>query len=824
MSPSPAKETTKISSQYSISPRRSGEILSKSLMDINDYLAEFRQDWENQIQDIRRRNDEFLAALGNPAPESGLSRNIPHLKKDDRLEDDTKSLIGTFEKLYDKVFLEDTRIPLYSYSDLSYSSLVLQLSSALEIELEHSAYQLTREIYGVKMPDYFNRDSKETIRIQFNTAMVDFSRKSCDCILNRLYPILYKNKQHNLIKQHLPNVDEILAFLNGQSLFKRLRNGAAHTEVITKEEFLKFYLQYTRFFNDNISILLAIKTHYGTIAGKHSYGSGDLHAEKILKRGIIFTDTRKLAIKYFGDDSRKDQIADCIQKHYISPIAQFGIDYKLLDLSFCMSGQFQNNPSWKDCLSNLDSFCMEHGINESVPCGLFIIGGQDVIPMPQIQNPSAHRFSGLSPNDSMEQDLESDMLYAYDRDAIQFHSSGLIKLKALLSQRPRFFVGRLPLENGRLVSSLENDLLSYFHRSVKAYSPVEDAGYGSCGLKITAPVFTACERSSVVAESVSAGLPLKTLNHLPGLTKHDIINSPSYQISPCPDSGLQYCLQQQRDADMLIFILHGTPNPRYSQYYGESSDAAEKPIAFIPDIFEKGKALIVAGICCWGARFIGYSRKESPLLTAIYNNTLLFTGACRSAFGGFDDFFQRDRRAHCAEMLLQYYLRYLLQGHDAGKALAAAKTVYFSHYAQEDGYDNAATTILEFNLFGDPLLHIRPLLPVETAPALTLVTDCDEIIETSQIYNRCSTASSVLDEVRELVDNNFKKIRHEITEHLYKYYRIDPYSLYTGHKYITRSGKKGFILRYRTTDEILISDTIVHTDEQGSILSIARSY
>lgn len=832
-------------------------------MDINDYLANMRRDLDSRLQNLRKDNDELLASIINgktvtdesPAPQETLPSlmNIPGIEY---MEDAAKTCIGTFEKLYEKVFEEDTKMPMqgYGFADLGYSSLIIQLSKALEIELQCSLYQLLRGIYGVPMPDYYNKNyncnDKYKFTYKFDSREVDFWKSECFCILNRLPAILKETNpdKMRLIEHYIDNIDDFIKFLDKTDkktisiniitndknndpdyIFKRTRNGAAHTQIITKEIFLDFYSGYYKFLNDNLKSLLEIKYDYkddnkSANTTRQSLSYGYQAATRSCKRGVIFTDTKKLSIKYFGDGKESCNIAERIRENYIIPCSEAGIEYKLLDMSGYVAPQ-AGSPSWFDCLSVLDAYCTDNGISNDEPYGLFIIGGNDVIPMPSVHNPN----SDPSETESPEKDLDADLLYAYSLSHIKFNSTGYLDVVSLLSNKPRFFVGRLPLEDGYLATRIESDLICYFKRAVNAHS--SDGNSAAGGIKIQNPVFTTCQRATHVAHDVAGRFPLGRLEDISGFTSHDIITSPNYSIpqnyptTQNMDADSKYCMQKQLDADMLIFILHGSNGPGNARYAGEASGGSVYPTAFIPDILAHGNALIVAGICCWGARFIGYSREDSALLTAIYHNTLLFTGSCRTAFGGFDENYSIYGRVHVAEMFLKYYLRYLMQGHDAGQAVAAAKAAYFNDYVNADGPNNAATTVLEFNLFGDPLLNVRQVIAQNAAPlSYTSSADCDEIVSTYPIYVRKSSSGSLLDEVRNLVDNNFKYIHDEISEHLYKYYNVNPRSLYSGHGYRTKYGKSGYILRYRTTDERLTSDTIVDTDINGRILNVAMSY
>ena len=328
----------------------------------------------------------------------------------------------------------------------------------------------------------------------------------------------------------------------------------------------------------------------------------------------------------------------------------------------------------------------------------------------------------------------------------------------------------------------------------------------------------------MVAGAITNMLPLVRLEEIPGYIYNGMIVSPDFaETEYTPQTS--YCRGIQSRADMLLFVLHGHWNASLPYYMGESNNQ-QYPRAISPELMRTCNAQVIAGIACWGARFIGYSREESALLSAIYNQTLLFFGSSRSAVGGFDSGIAKNNRTHYAETMLKYYSQYLMQGYDAGESLMYAKFKYFNQYHNKDMKEAAVMTILEFNLFGDPLLHLCPMLQKERISNICIMTESASENKTYRQLYGCQNRSimTLREELQNLVDNNLSRIQSIIEEYLYKYYNIEPRTLYSAHRWITDSGKSGYTLRYREISDEIISDTLVETDDNGGIINILKTY
>ena len=290
-------------------------------------------------------------------------------------------------------------------------------------------------------------------------------------------------------------------------------------------------------------------------------------------------------------------------------------------------------------------------------------------------------------------------------------------------------------------------------------------------------------------------------------------------------------------SDMLIFFLHGGYNPSLPEYSGdavlrnpESKDEERiSPAAFTPNLLETENTNIkcIAAVSCYGARFINYARTDSTLLTSIHKDTLLFYGSSRIAYGPFDDSLDYLGGKLCWSLVqMREYLKNLYSGIPAGEAINRAKIKYLSTLDKLD--DASKTTILEFNLFGDPLLHIEKMIDLpEDESYNTSDFVFDEKLERqyNTVYQKDSKNSniSLLDRIKGMVDRNLEGIHKQIADQLYRQHSLKPRELYTVRNFKNGYGDEGYSYCYRHADKTFDSYTFVDTDTRGIVKSIIET-
>lgn len=767
------------------------------------------------------------------------------------LEEETKKKIRTFEHVYQKAYEEETKRPLISTfgekaSVEDFSPLIMSLSSALEIELNKSVLPLMLQNYGKKIiygKKEIELDKQITLRVyQF-------------CIYYDCYHKNYLNSYG------LHKAEECGKALN--RIIKK-RNKSGHIGVASSKSFYTFYDDIYDFFQVYMEDLIKVKNHCKKKNKASVFGLDSslfFNNEKELvpateqetefvpkyKKGILFTDTLKLAHKLFDSETTTyngvlvstQQMVENILKEYMQNMASVGIVYDLLDICHYTDIEAGKWQSYARCLDNYRNRNYPQFYKEKI--GLFIIGGNDVIPMPQVVNPffmegldegGIRVMNAYSKKGELLSDrtLDADMLYAYcNKHSCILNHKQEVDCDVILKCEPLFWAGRLPLEEG-VVSPLNSERSAYqefshyFTRSFAAY--VEDVvcNGGTLGIIANKHVATSCESSQIAMGKMLEGIPFTM-----GITGKGSIQGKKY-ISP--NLNLQVAdklrwnyIADIEETDMLTFFLHGGNKPANYHYCGENKErTCGGYIAFKPELLLSSNVKIISGVCCWGARFIGYPKVQSTLLTAMYSSTLLFMGASRCAAGLFDDAFSiSNMDIAFSELLLKYYLNYLLQGYDAGEALGRAKM----DYIQTEKYSrmDALATMLEFNLFGDPLLSVQPVL--EKQPVITKKdwntssVSCGSFRNYSQVFDcKKNESHSILDRVRGLVDRRLYEVRQRVIEQLYKDFNINPQSLSTIHSFHSENGEEGYRFCFHEKNEYYNNDRVVDTDKNGNVTCV----
>lgn len=831
-------------------------------MDYKDYISKMQADLNKKTKDILEQSQNRVDSILNKSNPDKVDHKTPYklesLVKDDRLEPASQAKLGTFERLYNANYVADSKVPMYGYEDIDYASLVNLLASALELELNMSLYQIIRQHAGIQMPENAFKDAG---KLEINVNGLDINLGKSKQMYGALIALF--KRYRDVIGQYVDNQGD---FINSLSMVADVRNDANHTVMIEKERFLDFYQTYSLLFNHNIGKLLTLKANLKeqkTIRNHKTYSSvgtydaaDDDYIKGIAKGictnkketpGIILTDTRKLALKYEGEinvesGNKVFSIASKIHswlRDYADKLKEMGITYSVLDLADgCYDYILNERNDWKSYLDILDDLSKKLEIDGEHPTALFIIGGTDVIPMPQFHNPGHSPMSEAQSLDVLDSTVDADLPYSYSSDAIKVTAKGELSLDALSHEimTPRFYVGRLPLESGFVKTSIKDDLLSYLDRALAEYS--------KGGMQVEAPLMTTCRRTIKVGSYMTENLPLSISTALPDdMQAGRMVTSPSLSIEndsrgKFQEYGLEHYKSALSQSDMLIFLLHGGGHPSSGSYVGDYIDSENNrilPTAYNPELLRYGNIKCIATVSCFGAKYIGYSREYSTLLSSIYKDTLSFMGSSRSAYGDFDDSLERRGATtpSCSVRMMRLYLQLLFSGIQGGEALSKAKAQYINGVTSwqiPDELPLGLTTILEFNYYGDPLLWMKPKITVPASYGVKETFNRSEAVKGDkwsvdyEPVGNSGERAGLLSRIRSMVDRNFEDIHSAISEKLYKEYGLEPREFYGAHKYSTKCGETGYSLQYRHTEGEFHTDTFVKTDLSGKVISIYHTY
>ena len=556
--------------------------------------------------------------------------------------------------------------------------------------------------------------------------------------------------------------------------------------------------------------------------------------------GVLLTDSKQLAVKFYDrllssveieGEMREiywpNYLRETILLPYIKAMCTQDIDYTLLDIA---DEEYEDilsqGHTWQNCSRILDRFCEKNP--EYIGGGLFIVGGQDVIPSPVVANPY-----WMTEDDKTkeihyrEQELEADLLYAYRSDEIRFIEGNVLDCEHLLCSnlQPRFAIGRLPMENGVVNQERQAEILSYFNRAINSFVASTTK---PLGIEINNHLVTAAESFNLIAHVATKGLPLLSIPDEKGLVEENIFISPRLNLVERDDKekyGEECFKQALKRADMLTFISHGASYADGDGCYGEGKDGEHGYTAFVPELLQICPAKAIGSGCCWGARYIDYRVEKSMLLSAMAKDALIYIGACRSAIGCGDDAIKAGYDLIGCDALLSKCEHYLAQGFPAGIALHNAK---MQMRIDLEGYI-ALLTILEFNLFGDPLLSFVPMIPTSERKMLANyhATENDKQaladmkVRTYESENMQDGGNmSLIERIRQRTNANLSYIRDKVNQEVYAQFGMKPQELSSIVSIKKRNINDGYIFRYTRNLVFFEKRTIVHTDTNGKIISI----
>lgn len=505
---------------------------------------------------------------------------------------------------------------------------------------------------------------------------------------------------------------------------------------------------------------------------------------------VIFTNSLRLAAKYRA--SQQDVLA-ILNKNLL---CQQIVEFLLLDVSDYQD-EFGDKPTWQEHKAILADFMAGMGLQPSPKLSLFIVGGDDVIPMPKITNPI----------NELEV-LEADILYC-------FAGEELTKLEA---KSALCNVGRLPLESGSLPSTLNDDLQSYFNLSNMMLTT---------GIEVNRVVMTSTESWLPASNDMVRGLPVEELPHIADATNKNIFVSP--RLSVDDDYVIKYYQREIGQADMLMFNLHGADAHGYSSFYGEGLSGHNTPEAFSCEMLRYSGARIFNTVACFGGRYIGYNRNDSMLMSAMFGGgVVLYAGSCTSALGRTGQIHNVAEDALMpsgySESFMKLYSLYLFRGITAGEAFLSAKCDYFNLCHALDGEDCALATVLMFNLYGMPVLHVNSNKSViQEARGIKEVHNIDTHKKTTSrvLYDKNQTSSSILYEVRMRVNDNLQKIRSTIESKLYNYWGLNPADL-DNIVELTNGNQKSLRFEYKSETGPIKKRSWAFADDLGNVKDVVH--
>ena len=530
--------------------------------------------------------------------------------------------------------------------------------------------------------------------------------------------------------------------------------------------------------------------------------------------GIILTNVKMLATKL----STTEEVICGILGEFIALKKQFGVCYRLADVS---NYTYLKNKGWSgkttvhlDYGSGLweymDILMDIHNdeVNRSLPESnyLFIIGGDDIIPTGRVRHYMA------SDAKFRDRDIETDILYEYPYGREMLEE---LENQRLFDYEQLFYVGRLPMG----IDTSLDDLIGYLNRNLECSGgiPMREA-YIQCD-----PNWK--RMTATVASQLVEGRWLKNLQGtlIDGCYFNGIILSPLVVANNVHQVF-------SKTASVYFFNLHGSNAEGANGYYGDYCPKRPKttcmPVIFPQHLRLSEKPNLVYSGACYGARYIGKDKDHSMLLSSIYGTGLTFVGSSRVAFGNNEP---QDASQHYVpigfgDVLAKGFWDSLMEGNVVGKALFDGRCAAFK---AEPGNPIYATTIVEFNLYGDPTLRMdfsevarnSGNTKVEVVRRMADTSDYGCVTERMELPS--SRPLSILDEVRQKVDDNISHIHDVVGRHLYEAFGLEPRPASSIFKLNYANGDKVLHFNYDVDDGLDVPVRyIVETTEQGKILNL----
>lgn len=535
--------------------------------------------------------------------------------------------------------------------------------------------------------------------------------------------------------------------------------------------------------------------------------------ERPTQYGIIFTDSLALAEKYGCDVQNVYQVLNEFMNNS-ERIEQY---WYLLDVGRNRQ-MLGNNPYWGDYNEILSKYIEDNGFQTGLATPVFIIGGSDVIPIPQLENP---QYSGMIP---------SDMAYCF---YTTFFSDLWDGDRYISEDYVRNTISRLPLECGPMQTSIEDDLLSYFNLCSLAGNGIDMEGV-------------------VMASNVEWTANSITMSqHLPLIYTNTNDKEEIYQrMYMCPklvaaDTGecevdtkvLHDYETALQHAGMLLFNLHGSDSKGQSGFYCRDENGAF-PESFNIGLMQHSNARVFNTVACFGARYDGYERNDSMLLSSLFGGgKVLYAGSTVSVpmIPDEDQNYPENVTRHPgsgSEKFMPIYCYYQFCGLPAGQAMMRAKLDYFNTYRHIERDDFSLSTIMMFGLYGNPMLFLKvrqdvineairhEILPqLQSDKAINAPVHMKykkQLLSKEQLH----ASKSLLDQLRGCVDEQLTAIHGMVQQNLYHQLGLDPRWLdeVDAFEMLNDSGErlKGYLYNYDQTNRFG-RKSIIEVSQQGEI-------
>ena len=522
------------------------------------------------------------------------------------------------------------------------------------------------------------------------------------------------------------------------------------------------------------------------------------------QRGILYTDSERLAEKYGCSIEDVERVIG----DFIAKAAEYNMYWHQLDVAYC-SERFRNKEFWLEHNELISDYMKENGFSYGIKTPVFIIGGHDVIPIPMVEDVFGSSDDGKIP---------CDMCYCFEGN---FFSDLWDGDRSITEEYVRNTVSRLPLEDGEMNTSLEDDLELYFENCSLYY---ED------GIQVDNVMMTANASWLPASKTMSEHLPLVHHADDPDMVKHGMYVSPP--IMTDDEETTEPVYETLEETGMLLFNLHGADRADMSGFYSDEGEA------FSLEMIEQSNARVFNTVACYGARYHGYERYESMMLTALYEVGFMLYAGSLIPVPMTELNIPEGVEVHegsGSEHLMPIFCMEQFSGIPMGEAMMRAKLEYFNVFRHMERDDFSMATMMMFSLYGNPMLrmqrnegvlrraeeeHVLPKLPQMKNLPLRMKS-------TRRIMYKETGASSLLNQIRGAVDANISAIHQMVQQHVYDALGLEPRWLSYVDQFSIPNGdgsfEEGYSYAYEDMSKTYGRKSWVEVDNQGNIKRVIKT-
>lgn len=513
--------------------------------------------------------------------------------------------------------------------------------------------------------------------------------------------------------------------------------------------------------------------------------------------GVLFTDTEMLADKY---DRACEDITKILDR-VLANMRNYGMEWKLLDAAEYRH-RLGKERFWLAYNELLSDFLEDEGYAYGMQTPVFIIGGDDVIPIPMVEDPYGSSHTRQMP---------CDMCYCFTGNFFSDLWDG--GDHAITERDVRNVVSRLPLEDGKMNTAPEEDIWAYFEHCEDCY---ED------GIPVEGVMMTANASWLPASRTMSEHLPLVEHADVEDLVEDGMYVCPP--VAPDCEEAQEPVELSLEEAGMLLFNLHGSDGEGDSSFYSDWGEA------FNTEQLGSTYAQVLNTVACFGARYKGYERDDSMMLTALYNHGFVLYAGSLISVPMMDLDVPEGVEVHegsGSEHLMPIFCMEQFRGLPAGEAMMRAKLEYFNTFRHMERDDFSLATMQMFSVYGHPALrvqrndevlrlaeerHVLPVLPQQKSAGIRMK-------RTQRVITGEKASGSLLNDIRSAVDANIAAIHQAVLQNLYHQFGLEPRWLHHVDAFtIDGSDQKGYVYAYDDTSRSYGGKTWVEVDTTGRTL------